>query len=73
MNPELFYIDGAWVASEGGRSHRVIDPSTEQAMTTITLGTQADVDKAVAAARHAFESFSQTSPADRADLLDRIV
>ena len=73
MNAQDFYIDGAWVPSEGGRSHQVIDPSTEQPVTTITLGTQADVDKAVAAARKAFDGFSQTSPDERADLLDRIV
>lgn len=73
MNSEHFYIDGAWVASDGGRSHQVIDPSTEQPVTTITLGTVADVDRAVAAARRAFDDFSRTSPAERADLLDRIV
>ena len=73
MHAQDFYIDGAWVPSEGGRSHQVIDPSTEQPVTTITLGTQADVDKAVAAARKAFDGFSQTSPDERADLLDRIV
>ncbi len=74
MNSHLeFYIDGAWVPSEGGATHQVIDPSTEQPVTEITLGTQADVDKAVAAARAAFDSFSQTSPEERADLLDRII
>ena len=68
-----FYIDGAWVASDGGRPHRVIDPSTEQPVTEITLGTRADVDRAVAAARAAFDTFSQTSADDRVALLDRIV
>lgn len=72
-DPLTFYIDGAWVASEGGRPYDVIDPSTEQAVTTITLGTQADVDKAVAAATRAFETFSQTTPEERADLLDRVI
>lgn len=74
MNSHLqFYIDGAWIDSEGGRTHQVIDPSTEQPVTQITLGTQADVDKAVAAARAAFETFSRTSPEERADLLDRVI
>lgn len=72
-DPLTFYIDGAWVESEGGHPHQVIDPSTEQPATTITLGTRADVDKAVAAAVRAFASFSQTTPEERADLLDRIV
>ena len=67
------YIDGAWVASQGGARHAVIDPATEQPCTEITLGTPADVDAAVAAARTAFETFSQTSVAERAALLERII
>ena len=67
------YIDGAWVESEGGTRHAVIDPATEQPCTEITFGSAADVDKAVAAARRAFESYSQTSVADRAALLGRII
>lgn len=67
------YIDGQWVDSIGGTRHAVIDPATEQPCTEITLGTAADVDKAVGAARRAFESFSQTSVADRIALLERIV
>ena len=67
------YIDGAWVESEGGQVHHVIDPSTEQPCTEITLGTQADVDKAVAAARTAFETWSQSSVEDRKALLGRII
>ena len=74
MNSHLdFYIDGAWVASDGGRRHQVIDPATEQPVTEITLGSAADVDRAVGAARRAFDSFAQTTPEDRAALLDRIV
>jgi aldehyde dehydrogenase (NAD+) len=67
------YIDGAWVDSEGGTRHQVIDPATEQPVSEITLGTQADVDKAVAVARRAFESYSQTSVEERAALLGRII
>ncbi|VVT23185.1 3-succinoylsemialdehyde-pyridine dehydrogenase [Sphingomonas sp. EC-HK361] len=67
------YIDGAWVDSEGGTRHQVIDPSTEQPVSEITLGTAADVDKAVAAARRAFERWSQSSVADRQALLGRII
>jgi len=67
------YIDGAWVESEGGRRHEVIDPSTEQPCTEITLGTAADVDKAVAAAKKAFASWSQTSVAERAAILEKII
>ncbi|MEH3107703.1 MAG: aldehyde dehydrogenase family protein [Sphingomonas fennica] len=67
------YIDGAWVPSEGGTRHAVINPATEQPCTEITLGTQADVDKAVVAARRAFETFSQTSKQERIALLQRII
>ena len=67
------YIDGAWVESEGGRRHEVINPATEAPCTEITLGTAADVDKAVTAARRAFDSFSTTSVEDRAALLERIL
>lgn len=67
------YIDGQWVDSEGGRRHQVINPATEEPCTEITLGSEADADKAVAAARRAFESFSQTSVEERAALLERII
>ncbi|WP_454886764.1 aldehyde dehydrogenase family protein [Sphingomonas oryzagri] len=67
------YIDGRWVESEGGRRHEVIDPSTEQPVSEITLGSEADVDKAVAAARKAFGSFSQSRVEDRIALLERII
>ena len=67
------YIDGAWVESEGGTRHLVINPATEEPCTEITLGSKADVDKAVAAARRAFETFSQTSVDERAALIERII
>ena len=67
------YIDGAWVESEGGAPYQVIDPATEQPCTEITLGTKADVDKAVAAARKAFETWSQSSVDERKALLGRIL
>ena len=67
------YINGAWVDSIGGTRHEVISPSTEEACTEITLGTTADVDAAVAAAKTAFKTFSQTSRDERVALLERIV
>jgi aldehyde dehydrogenase (NAD+) len=67
------YIDGSWVESEGGKRHEVIDPATEQPCTEIMLGSAADVDKAVAAARRAFETWSQSSVEERAALLERII
>jgi aldehyde dehydrogenase (NAD+) len=67
------YIDGRWVDSKGGKRHAVINPATEQTASEIVLGTAADVDDAVSAARRAFETFSQTSRAARAALLGRII
>ena len=67
------YIDGRWIDSDGGRVHQVIDPATEQPVSEITLGSDADADRAVAAARRAFAGWSRTSVAERAALLGRII
>ena len=68
-----FYIGGAWVDPVEPKPFDVIDPSNEEAFARISLGSRADVDKAVAAARQAFRSFSRTTPAERRDLLRSIV
>jgi aldehyde dehydrogenase (NAD+) len=74
MSHELqFYIDGAWVDPAVPHPFDVIDPSTEEACAKISLGTKADVDRAVAAARRAFATFSQTTKQERLDLLKRIL
>ena len=74
MNEYLrHYIDGKWTDSDGGTRHEVVNPATEEVVSAVTLGSQADVDKAVAAARRAFASYSQTGPAERAALLGRII
>ena len=67
------YIDGKWVDSEGGTRHEVISPGTEEAVSVITLGTKADVDKAVAAARRAYKTFKKTTREERLALMERIV
>ncbi|MDP3676114.1 MAG: aldehyde dehydrogenase family protein [Novosphingobium sp.] len=67
------YINGAWVDSIGGRRHEVISPSTEEPCTEIALGTKADVDAAVAAAKEAAKSWSQSTREERLDLMGRIV
>ncbi|WP_131196637.1 aldehyde dehydrogenase family protein [Lichenihabitans psoromatis] len=68
-----FYIDGAWVDPITPNPIEVIDPSTERPYTSISGGAAADVDRAVAAAQVAFETFSQTSRADRLALLRRLL
>ena len=67
------YINGQWVDSIGGTRHQVISPSTEEPTTEITLGTQADVDAAVAAAKAAFKTFSQSTREERIALMGRII
>jgi aldehyde dehydrogenase (NAD+) len=74
MSHEMqFYINGEWVDPVVPHPFDVIDPSTEEAYAKISLGTEEDVNKAVAAARQAFETFSQTSKQERIDLLKRIL
>nr|WP_250810959.1 aldehyde dehydrogenase family protein [Neorhizobium tomejilense] len=68
-----FFIDGVWVEPVIPVALDVIDPSTEEAYTRIALGSKADVDKAVAAARASFASFSQWSKEERLALLRRIL
>lgn len=68
-----FYINGEWVDPVTPRTMDVINPASEEAFTQISLGAKADVDRAVAAARKAFETFSQTTRAERLDLLKRIL
>lgn len=68
-----FYIDGAWVDPVAPKPLDVINPATESVAGVISLGSEADVDKAVRAARKAFETFSQTSREERIDILERII
>jgi aldehyde dehydrogenase (NAD+) len=68
-----FLIDGQWTDPAEPRTLDVINPATEEVCGRIALGSAADVDKAVRAARRAFESFSQSSREERIDLLERIL
>jgi len=70
---QQFFIDGAWVDPISSETVAVINPSTEQTIATVALGGQADVDRAVAAARKAFETFSRTTVDERVALLERIL
>ena len=66
-----FYINGAWVAPAEANDFPVINPSTEEQCAVISLGGQADTDAAVAAARAAFDGWSQTPHADRVALIKK--
>jgi aldehyde dehydrogenase (NAD+) len=68
-----FYIDGAWVNPLQAKDFSVINPATETAAGTISMGGAADVDLAVAAARRAFEGYSHSTPAERLALMQRIL
>jgi aldehyde dehydrogenase (NAD+) len=68
-----FYIDGQWVEPVTPHLCDVVNPATEDVTGQISLGSGADVDRAVAAARRAFPAFSQTSREQRIELLQRII
>ena len=68
-----FYIDGKWVDPARKNDFAVINPATEETIATITLGSAADVDAAVAAAKKAFPAYSETSREERLALLRRII
>jgi aldehyde dehydrogenase (NAD+) len=67
-----FYINGQWVEAATAKPLDVINPATEEVAGRITLGSAADVDRAVAAAKAAFTSFSRTSVAERIELMGAI-
>ena len=66
------FIDGEFVGAEGGASLDVFNPATGEKISKIADASKADVDRAVAAARKAFESFRRTSVYERSALLNKI-
>ena len=68
-----FYINGEWVDPSDPKYLDVINPATEESIGKIAMGNSTDVDKAVAAAKEAFESFSQTSKEERLALMGKII
>lgn len=69
---DRLFIDGEWVLPQGQARIHVIDPSTEEPVAQIALGNAQDVDRAVAAARRAFATWSVSSPQSRAAILGRV-
>jgi acyl-CoA reductase-like NAD-dependent aldehyde dehydrogenase len=69
---DRIYIGGEWVPSAGSGVLEVVNATTEEVMGSIPEGTPEDVDRAVQAARTAFEGWSQTSVDERADWMGRI-
>ena len=68
-----FYIDGKWVAPLEAKDCNVIDPSTEDVCAVISLGSEADTDRAVAAAKAAFPAWAATPTAERRRLVEGIL
>jgi len=68
-----FYIDGAWVDPASPKVFEVINPATEAVAGVISMGGAQDVDRAVAAARRAFDAYSRTTPQERLALMERIL
>jgi aldehyde dehydrogenase (NAD+) len=68
-----FYIDGQWVDPVSPRTHEVINPATEEPIAKISLGGAKDVDKAVAAAKKAFETFQFSTREERMGYLSKII
>lgn len=68
------FIDGKYVPAEGGATFKVVDPSTGQVAAEVAKGSEKDVDRAVQAARKAFDSgdWSRRSPEERAQVLEAI-
>ncbi|WP_138445475.1 aldehyde dehydrogenase family protein [Sinomonas susongensis] len=67
------YIDGRWTEPIEPRETELVDPTREEAFARVAMGGAADAERAVAAARRAFESFSTASVAERIALIDRII
>ena len=71
---DRLFIGGDWVAPEGTDTITVISPSTEEVVARVPDGTEADIDKAVAAARTAFDHgpWPRMTPAERAAILSAV-
>ncbi len=72
-NALKFYIDGQWVDPIGQDKLDVINPATEEAICQIAMGNSEDVDRAVAAAKKAFETFSKTTREERIEMLEKLL
>jgi aldehyde dehydrogenase (NAD+) len=73
QNERKFYIDGKWVEPHSKQTLDVLNPANEEVIGTIVLGDQEDVNRAVAAAKKAFATFSKTTVAERVALLEKIM
>ena len=73
LDKTKFYIDGRWVVPIDGTDFTVINPATEDAFATISLGGQKDAEAAIAAAKAAFPAWSVTTPQTRIGYLEKLL
>tara|TARA_B100000965_G_scaffold406790_1_gene448673 strand:+ start:60834 stop:62267 length:1434 start_codon:yes stop_codon:yes gene_type:complete len=73
LDTRNFYINGKWVAPHEARDHHVINPTNEEPCTIVSLGSENDVNDAVAAARAAFNSWKETPVEDRIAALESLI
>lgn len=71
MARNQLYVDGSWVPSSSSETLPIVNPATEEVIATTPSGSAEDVTRAVDAATRAFPLWSQRSPAERCDYLDR--
>ena len=69
---DKIYVDGAWVSPHGQGQLDVVDSTTEEVMASVPAADATDVDRAVQAARAAFDGWAATTPEERAKFLTRI-
>ena len=72
IDKKKFYINGEWVDPINKQSLDVIDPSTEKSCATISLGGKEDINKAVNAAKKAYETWGFSSKEERIKLLENL-
>jgi aldehyde dehydrogenase (NAD+) len=73
LDKRKFYINGEWVAPLAANDLEVLNPATEKPVAVIAMGTAADIDRAVAAAKTAFAGYSRTSVEERLALLEKLL
>lgn len=73
LDKRKFYINGEWVDPIVANDLEVLNPATEKPVAVISMGTAADIDRAVAAARKAFVTYSRTSVEQRLALLEKLL
>ncbi|WP_276120543.1 aldehyde dehydrogenase family protein [Pararhizobium qamdonense] len=73
LDKRKFYINGEWVAPLVANDLEVLNPATEKPVAVISMGSAADIDRAVAAAKTAFATYSRTTTEERLALLEKLL